>query len=1675
MKLFNRHARRSRTSAPRRPRVDPRFELFEDRVLLTGYVVNSAADTNTGAGNDGTLRYVLNQLATTGTATNEIDFNIAASGVQTIVLGADLPTIARQATIKGYTESGSSANNQAVGTNAVITVQLNLNGHAGLIFNAGSADSVVEGLAIFGGSAAGISVDDNSITVSGDFLGIQADGATAGANAVGVSVASGISGVQIGTTTLADRNLISGNTSAGVSIAGTAQVQGNLIGTDKTGLVAVPNQVGIAINGAGTQVGGTVAAEGNVISGNTSQGVSLTGASSVAVMGNLIGLKADDSGALGNGGDGVLIDTGSTNSSIGGTTSGAGNVIGGNGTAGIGISGSGTTGNVVLGNLIGTNSSGAHLGNADGVEVSGGASSNTIGGTTTGAGNTIGFNTQQGVLIVSGTKDFVHQNLYLGTNGPNSPVQSNDIVLVPGANNNQPAPGLRTAYLSGANLVAEVSGVTAGTSVELYQLTTGSPARRTFLGTGTVSSVGGILTVSIPEGAVVNGDQIVATASSSANGTSAFSGAQTVADLFTVININSNGVGSLYQAITNANSHAGTNTITFAITGSLIIRPTSSLPLPAITDAVVIDGTTETGVIIDGSGLNQDGLVLASGSSGSTIKGLTIRNFGQAGIHIESSADAITGLVVGASGLGNQTGILIDGASNTTIGGTSGAAANTIGFNMQQGIQVVDGGNSTIEGNYIGTDATSANQGNGIGIQINGSSGNVVGGTTAGSANTIGFSTQQGIAILSGNQNVVSQNLYVGANGPAIPVQSNDISLLPGANNSQPAPVLASASLGGGNLTVQLSVGVASGTSVDVELYQVDPSGPGQRTFLGSDTITTSAGLSSVIIPAGPLTNGSVVVATATVAANGTSAFSTALTIAKLFTVINTNASGPGSLAQAIINANLAGGNVITFAIPSGPLVISPTSAFPLPAITKSVIVDGTTEAGIIIDGAGLSQDGFVLAPGSDSSTIKGLTIQNFGKAAVHIQSSHDTIAGLVVGTTGLGNQTGIMIDGGSNVIIGGTTTAAANTIGFNAQQGIQILGGGNNIVEGNFIGTDAALASQGNGIGVLVVNSSGNTVGGTAGGSANTIGFNAQQGVSVVSGIQDVLRGNLFVGSNGTASPVQSNDITLGTGANNSQPSPTLASASLAGGNLTVQFSIGVPSGTSVDVELYQVVSSGAGQRLLLGSGTVTTSAGLSSLTIPASSLTNGVVIVATATVAANGTSAFSSSLVIADLYTVINTNPSGPGSLAQAIINANLTAGNTITFAIPSGPLVISPTAALSLPAITKSVTIDGTTEAGIVIDGAGLSQDGFILGAGSSGSTIKGLTIQHFGKAGLHIQSSGDTITELVVGTSGLGNQTGILIDGGSNVTIGGTLGPVANTIGFNSQQGIQILGGGNNVVEGNFIGTDGAGNSRGNGIGVLISGSDGNSIGGAAGNTIGFNAQQGVSVVSGNQNIVSQNSYLGTNGPGSPVESNDISLGAGANNNQPPPTLLTAQVNSGQLTLQLTALAPGVPPGPNDKVTIEVYSVPPATGKRVFLGSGEILAGNTPQILTVLAPGVNQNTPIIATATVVANGTSAFSQESSVLSAAIVTNTGSTGTGSLYAAIQFADANAGSLIQFKIQGTAPFVITPDPNFPLRITAATTVDGLTQPGVVIDGLGQVQDGLILAQGRTPAQSRD
>ena len=230
----------------------------------------------------------------------------------------------------------------------------------------------------------------------------------------------------------------------------------------------------------------------------------------------------------------------------------------------------------------------------------------------------------------------------------------------------------------------------------------------------------------------------------------------------------------------------------------------------------------------------------------------------------------------------------------------------------------------------------------------------------------------------------------------------------------------------------------------------------------------------------------------------------------------------------------------------------------------------------------------------------------------------------------------------------------------------------------------------------------------------------------------------------------------------------------------------------------------------------------------------------------------------LLAPLFLVTNTNDSGPDSLRWAILNANANPGlDTIDFAI-SGPAPYIITLASALPAITDPIVLDGSSQTGFVgtpliqINGVGLSGDGLILGAGSTGSTVKDLDIYHFSGAAIHLLSNKNVVQGNYLGTdvtgtaAGPGNSQGVLIDDASNNTIGGTGAGAGNVISGNSGDGIDILSDGNFVL-GNKIGTNAAGTAAlGNGTPGVGSGGAGVRFFGGAFNTVANN------VISGNVN-------------------------------------------------------------------------------------------------------------------------------------------------------------------------------------------------------------------------------
>ena len=206
--------------------------------------------------------------------------------------------------------------------------------------------------------------------------------------------------------------MISGNgaddiTSNGIYLSSSPNnvIQGNYIGTNAAGDAAVPNGRGINGGGENTVIGGTTAAARNVISGNLREGIDLFDAAGTVIRGNYIGRNAANNGNLGNG-DGIVML--STNTTIGGSVSGAGNLITANTDTGITllagnntIRGNAITGNAGQGILLGVGP--AHPENAG---------PNSI------VGNVIVGNTDHGVMVLTaGVGQQITANQIFGNGG----------------------------------------------------------------------------------------------------------------------------------------------------------------------------------------------------------------------------------------------------------------------------------------------------------------------------------------------------------------------------------------------------------------------------------------------------------------------------------------------------------------------------------------------------------------------------------------------------------------------------------------------------------------------------------------------------------------------------------------------------------------------------------------------------------------------------------------------------------------------------------------------------------------------------------------------------------------------------------------------------------------------------------------------------------------------------------------------------------------------------------------------------------------------------------------------------------------------------------------------------------------------------------------------------------
>jgi hypothetical protein len=998
----------------------------------------------------------------------------------------------------------------------------------------------------------GVEIYASGVLVRNNYIGINAAGTSAlGNSSDGVRIEG--SNNTIGGTTAAARNVISGNGADGIQIGSSISgvlddidnlVQGNYIGTNAAGTAAVGNsgngiEVGdsgtISSDGSDTTIGGTSAGAGNVISGNAKDGVHInSGVSGIVVQGNSIGTNAAGTAAVGNSGNGIEVGYLDTDIIVGGTSAGAGNVISGNAKDGVLIN-SGVSGTVVQGNSIGTNAAGtAAVGNSNGVELAG--NNNPIGGTSTGAGNVISGNSNDGVLIDSGVSGIAVQGDYIGTNAAGTAAVANGNV--------------------GVEIDSEAGGITVGGTT--------TTARNVISG----NTYGIETTYLFSTGVTVQGNYI---------GTNAAGNAAVGNVEYGIWCFGSNDtIGGTVAGARNVISGNGTDGI--------------------LLDGVAIDDAVEGNYIgTNAAGTaavaNGTGIDIGSEDGGNTIGGTTsaARNIisgNSTGVAIDylSGAEVVQGNFIGLnvsgnSAVGNSVGVEISGSDNT-LGGTSYFARNYISGNSGDGVLLGSGASGNqVSGNFVGLDFSGKlNVGNGDnGIEVAGTS-NTVGGTATGVRNVVSGNSNDGILLDStatGNQ---VQGNYLGPDftGKAALPNVNGIEIA-GSNNT----------VGG---TSAAARNIISGNSSDGVL--IDNNSTGDQ-VLGNYVGTNASGTSALgnrigIEDAGTdnILGGSVSGARNIVSGN----------------------THDGVLIDSTATKTLVQGNFLGLSAGGNAAVANSTNGLEVQSTNNTIGGTSYYARNYISSNA---NDGVLL----DSTASDNQVLNNF----VGIDFS---------GKIKLGNSGNGIEVASTNNTLGGTASGSRNVISDNSNDGILLDSTATGTaVQGNYVGTDltgkAALANGSDGVRIAGSN---NTIGGISAADANIIAFNGQGGVLVSAGSGDTIRHNALFANGGTQ---KGPGITLAGGTNNNVAAPVLSTPTYNGTTLTVTGTFTAPTANVVYVlEFFANPTGDAEGKVYLGSKVVKpTTSGTQAFTFTVTTSVPGTdpLITATLTDASDDTSAFS------------------------------------------------------------------------------------------------------------------------------------------------------------------------------------------------------------------------------------------------------------------------------------------------------------------------------------------------------------------------------------------------------------------------------------------------------------------
>jgi len=714
---------------------------------------------------------------------------------------------------------------------------------------------------------------------------------------------------------------------------------------------------------------------------------------------------------------------------------------------------------------------------------------------------------------------------------------------------------------------------------------------------------------------------------------------------FTVTTTAPTGAGSLGQAITSANGSAGLDTIVFAIGSGPQTIAASGVTFPPITDAVIIDGTTQPGfagspiIEINATGY-LNAVVLFIQTSGCTIKGLVINRQNGDAIDIFGDSNTIQGNylgtdITGSLPLPNVNGVTIISGANNLIGGSSSAARNVISGNLGGGVTVGIAppiNANRVEGNYVGINAAgtaAVSAGVGAGIQVG------FGATNTAIVANVTSGLQLGMFVGStGTTGTVITGNFIGTNPTGTSAIANTsgvfVSLGP-TNTTIGGTTPAERNIISGNTStgVQMS-GSATGVQVIGNYIGVNAS--------GTASIKNGTGV-RISGSSGNIVGGAAAGSANIISGNGT-----------------------GVLLQG--DSNIISGNLIGTDV-TGNVAIANTSGGVSIIVASTNLVTGNVISGNA-NGIGVNGTGNVI-------TGNRIGVNAAGSAAL--------------GNTALG----ISVSSATNTLIGGTTPAARNVISANGSAGVLLSGtSAGTVIQGNAIGTDLAgtanLGNKQDGIAVIP-NASGVLIGGAVAGAGNVISFNGGSGVFVsgpptpppdkVTISRNSISSNTRLGIDfGFGNPVLNDPGDADTGPNNLQNYPVLTSATLGSGTTTVTGTLNSTPSSTFTIELFDNLScdsSGSGEGATFVTSTIVTTDASGnasfSLVLPLAMT----VVTATATDAAGNTSEFSACLGVASFSINDVTVTEGTGGTTTATFTVTrspaITTTSTVQFATSNG----------------------------------------------------------------------------------------------------------------------------------------------------------------------------------------------------------------------------------------------------------------------------------------------------------------------------------------------------------------------------------------------------------------------